>query len=48
MMPKIIIHTTDIFKWRKAIRKPVRKHTGGVHHIFGGGVPLVVMCFRTY
>lgn len=29
------------------MRRLVRKQTGGVHHIFGGGVPFVVMCFKT-
>lgn len=39
--------TTVTFKCLRAIRKLVLKHTGGVHQIFGGGVPFVVMCFRT-
>ena len=30
------------------MRKHVLRHTGAVHQTFGGGVPLVLICFNTY
>lgn len=33
---------------RSAFRKHVLKPDGGSHQIFGGGVPIIRMCFKTY
>lgn len=41
------VHTTTIFKLRNAFRKHVRRPDGGNHQIFGGGVPIIRICFKT-
>lgn len=43
-----IVQTTETLRCRNTIRIAVRKQTGDVHHTFGGGVPFVATCFKTY
>jgi hypothetical protein len=40
--------TTGISTVRRALRRHVLNPLGGTHQIFGGGVPIILMCFRTF